>query len=656
MYRSIFIVATFFLLLTVLSPGVSAEILVTGSPVHGSYGMMFDDSDLLHIASLNGNEIVVMDPDTGDILDKLGLDLGVQFPDDLAIGPDGSVYWTDLVANGVGRLTPGGVFTSQYVGPGINPITFSDDGRLFVRADDSSLFEVDPDFIEPPRLIAANIGPINAMDFGPDGLLYFPIPDWNMVVRMDVDSCEGSSDPWNECAMEVLADEFGLLGFPVALKFNSLGELHVVTIPGDVFRVDTATGDKELIATGLPIWVDNLAFDSLDRLFVSHSQNGDIWEILPGGDVRTVSEGGMIMPGGVAVLPGTDTAESVFVADLWSLREFDGQTGEQLSLVNYSFGILTPICSPMTVSPDGGNLVLSSWFNGGGVQVYNPQTGEVLENYPDFPGAFNAIRFMGDLAVADGLTGSVVRASDLVPYAAGLVFPAGLAASDDNLWVGDYATGMVWQIVAGGATLDVPIMVAEGLLGPEGLAVEEPGKLLVVESLAGRLSRIDLATGTVLTLVEGLALGAEGVPLWPPTWQFNGVAKGPSGAIYVTGDIDNLLYKFIPTLEAELTCSPATGMVPYQSDFRVKIKNTTSYARTAAARIDITLAGGLSIPNWKTGTVMVGPGGNFFTRWNQTIPALDQLIGENIFHLVAEDVTSPSGYIASDGVIIEGMN
>lgn len=46
---------------------------------------------------------------------------------------------------------------------------------------------------------------------------------------------------------------------------------------------------------------------------------------------------------------------------------------------------------------------------------------------------------------------------------------------------------------------------------------------------------------------EGLALGAPGWPNMPPTSTFNGVALDAAGTIYVTGDIDNVLYRLAPT-------------------------------------------------------------------------------------------------------------
>ena len=127
-----------------------------------------------------------------------------------------------------------------------------------------------------------------------------------------------------------------------------------------------------------------------------------------------------------------------------------------------------------------------------------------------------------------------------------LVIPIGLAAVNGNLWVSDWYTGKVWQIVANGLPLATPILVAQGLTNPEGLALDRDGSLLVVESGADCLSRINLLTGQVATVAEGLLIGAETIPGTPPTWTFNGVAVGPSGAIYVTGARGNVVYRFNP--------------------------------------------------------------------------------------------------------------
>lgn len=527
------------------------RVIARGGEIHGANGIIFDANDSLHIASVMGREILVMNPRTGQITGRLGPDLGVEGPDDLIFGPDGSLYWTSIITGEVGRLTPGGDLSVQYVAPGVNPITFSNDGlRLFAALDflGDGLYEIDPDLENPPRAIIVAtpevpmpLGFMNGMDWGPDGRLYGPIWTQGQIVSIDVDSCEATSHPWDDCDIVTVADGFGV---PAAVKFDSQGRLHTIDfMSGEVFRVDTETGEKEVIAQ-LDRGLDNLAFDSNDRLFISHAQDGHIYSILPSGQARALNKGGMVGPGGVAVLPGAAGTESVFVADIWSLREFDGLTGRPKGLERSILGV-SGLIPPGTVAAHGDHLVLSSWLDNA-VQVWDPESGQAVITRHDFAVPMNAIPFQGDLVVAELGTGSIVRASDHFALASGLYVPAGLAATGDDLWASDWATGIVWQIVADGVPLDPPLPVAMGLSFPEGLAVDVDGSLLVVETGAGRLSRINLATGEVSMVADGLQLGAQGIAGMPPTWVFTGVAIGPSGAIYVTGDVSSVLYRIWP--------------------------------------------------------------------------------------------------------------
>jgi sugar lactone lactonase YvrE len=518
-------------------------VLAAGAALHGANGMMFDRHDRLHIASVAGREIVVMDPQSGAVLDRLGPDRGVEGPDDLTFGPDGALYWTSFFTGAVARRAPDGtVSTIAQLPPGAGAITFSDDGRLFVAVSTlgtEALYELDPNGANPPRLIAQGLDGLNAMDWGADGLLYGPLSFAGQVVRINVDSG----------AITKLAKGFGL---PTAAKFDSRGRLYVVDQRslkghGEVVRVELGSGRKTVIAR-LAAGLDNLAFDAQDRLFVSSFHDGFVAEVEPdGGEVRMVSAGGMISPGGVAALPRGREGESVFVADLFSLRELDAQTGQQRSVERGIAGFSQLLSPVFTVAPDGDRLLVSSWF-GNAVQLWDPTAQAPVATYDGFAGPLNAIRFQGDLVVAEQ-GGSVVRAQGANPaeratLAAGLGVPAGLAATDDDLWVGEWATGRVLQLVADGQPLAPPRVVAAGLATPEGLAVtSDHNSLLVVESSAGRLVRIELATGRVSTVAEGLALGAQGIPGLLPTWSFNGVAVGRSGAVYVSGDRANVLYR-----------------------------------------------------------------------------------------------------------------
>jgi len=542
--------------LTTLHLG-APEVLAQGSQLHAANGIFFDGQDRLYIACGFGPEIAVMDAETGEILDQITTE--VDSPDDLTFGPDGSLYWTDILTGEVGRRTPDGVVTKQFVAPGVNPITFSDDGRLFTALAflGDALYELDPDLKNPPRFIAENLGMLNGFDFGPDGFLYSPVPFQGKIVRIDVDT--GEITP-------VVAE--GIMA--PSVKFDSQGRLHTQNyMNGQIVRVDTATGSMEAIAS-LPFGIDNLAFDSQDRLFCSDAANGAIHQVLGDGTARAVNSGGLIMAGSVAVVPRPDGGESVFAADGWRLREFDGATGKER-------GVYGPGCNPTSVSADGENLVLSSWLLGNAVQVWNPQTQTTVEDHTDFARPVNAIRFQGDLVVADvgfeAGAARVVRVSaadstQLVTLAEGLDVPVGLAATEDDLWLSDWGTGTVLQLVADGNLLAPPTVVATGLARPEGLAMGPDGNLLVIETKAGRLSHIDLASGEVTALVEGLKLGLPASPAFPPSHIFTGLAVGSSGTIYITSDVKNQLLAIRvvdPTLVAYWKLDETEGTIASDS-------------------------------------------------------------------------------------------
>jgi hypothetical protein len=169
----------------------------------------------------------------------------------------------------------------------------------------------------------------------------------------------------------------------------------------------------------------------------------------------------------------------------------------------------------------------------------------------------NAIRFNGDLVVCEIGTGSVVMqdgtTGERTTLASGFYLPTGLAYTCDdddddesNLWVSDWATGIVYQLIEDGYVLDTPKVVTTGLVYPEGMAVwsdDDDIKLLVVESGAGRLTGIEPETGEKTIIADNLALGAQGPPGWMPYWLFNDVAVSDNGNIYVTGDVGNVVYR-----------------------------------------------------------------------------------------------------------------
>ena len=216
----------------------NADVLSRGAPIHGPDGIYCDADDNIYLCSVFGQEILVIDQ-SGNILNSYGPGEGVDSADDLFITPDGTIYWTSLLTGYVGRIQPDGTLTTQMVGPGVNSITMSDDGRLFASRAfmGDGLYELDPDLVEDPVLLHGPLGMLNGFDFGPDGYLYAPVFTTGEILKIDINT--------NPATVELLAD--GLVA-PSGVKFNSQGELYGVdSHTGDLFRVDIDTGTIEVV-------------------------------------------------------------------------------------------------------------------------------------------------------------------------------------------------------------------------------------------------------------------------------------------------------------------------------------------------------------------------------------------------------------------------
>ena len=390
-------------------PFDAADGMVVGrtGTLNGLNGINVGPDGKVYNASVGGSEITVHDPETGEILDRIGQERGVNGPDDLFITPDGTIYWTEILAGNVGMLKPDGTFKKQFVGPGVNPITMSDDGRLFVGRIflGEGLYELDPELGVDPVVLIPDIS-VNAFDFGPDGLLYAPLFFGGAVVKIDVDA----NPPVPETVVSGLR-------VPSAAKFNSAGELHIADLAGgQILKADTAAGTVEVV-TSIEGTIDNLTFDASDRLFFAAGADNQIVRRTPSGEIVVFGEISLGVPGGVTVSPdGT-----VWVADLFVLRGYgDGADPvtsfyERFSPPGQGFG------GAASVFADGDLLVTSTTF-GNNVQVLNPATGEVLEDFRNLAGPTNAI-VHGDRLVASqlgadpSLGGSVVdaRSGDVAP-------------------------------------------------------------------------------------------------------------------------------------------------------------------------------------------------------------------------------------------------
>jgi outer membrane protein assembly factor BamB len=488
----------------------------------------------VYVASVGGDEITVHDTQNGKVLDRLGPESGVRGPDDLFIADDGTIYWTEILTGFVGMLKPDGTFMREFVGQGVNPITMSDDGRLFVGRlfFGSGLYELDADFEGDPVLLDGSLN-INSFDFGPDGHLYAPAQFTGEIVKIDVDAPVpvGST---------TIATGFRA---PTAAKFNSLGELHVGDLAeGQVFKLDLNTGDREVLID-IEGTIDNIAFGADDRLYAAAGSDNQIVRY-DSGRVKALGQPGLGSPGGVAVSPdGT-----VWVAEFFALRGIDKNPRKFATSFYDRFDLPGDgFAGASTVAPDGDNLIISSGFSGA-VQVLDPATGAIVFDTRALATPTNALRH-GDTLVAAQLgvapgPASVVNVDDPSEVfientpSTPLFVPLGLASDGDTLYVGDWATGIVWAI-----TDTVTRPLAFGLMGLEGLAVDGD-RLLAVETGRQQVTAIDLATGQQSVVIDGFDFSARVPEGFFPFGSMSGVAVGTDNSIFVSDDGVNTVYRF----------------------------------------------------------------------------------------------------------------
>lgn len=256
-------------------------------PPVGTNGIAFD-GDRLWVADLRGGELLAVDPTTGAIGARYGAAQGITTgPDDVAVGPDGSVYWTGFGNGDVGRVNPDGtVDVLGNVGVGANAITFSDDGKLFVgrAVTGDGLWEVDPTGAEPAREITASLGNVNGFAVGADGKIYGPkfgAAGAGSLVR--VDPADG--------AVTTVAEGLNL---PFAVKLSADRRTAYVAVagpPAAVQAVDLATGAVTLVAEVPATVVDNLAVGPKGEIYVTTFNEPRVVVVEPGGATRSLKIG-----------------------------------------------------------------------------------------------------------------------------------------------------------------------------------------------------------------------------------------------------------------------------------------------------------------------------------------------------------------------------
>ncbi|MBO0853027.1 MAG: SMP-30/gluconolactonase/LRE family protein [Nocardia sp.] len=503
--------------------GWALRSLTPPSRLFGANGIRTGADGRIYIAQVAGSQISVLDPDSGDLGTVSAMGSEIIAPDDIDFSPEGEMYITEYYDGRVSiRDTKGGTRLLRDDLPGANGITFHQ-GRLFVNEcrPGGRLMEIDRNG-GAPKVLLDGLPMPNAMEVGPDGKLYYPLLGTNEIWRIDPEGGEP----------ERVVDG---LGGPDAVKFDSRGQIVSTQVgTGEVLRIDPRTGQRTLLATVAP-GLDNLTFIG-ERLFVS-GFTGQITEILPDGRTRATLPDGLTWPLDLTV--GADG--TLYVADGTFLLRLAPSGGLQTLAMLFSPGYPGYIRG-MTATGDGEFLCVGN----GQLARYNPAAMEHEVLFDGGDQLYGVARSAGGvIATTDKGSGSVysVAGTGTQTVAAGLSEPTGVAfTAEGTLLVAESGAGRVVAVTDSGTDT-----LVDGLGTPQGITVSD-GALYVVDVRAKELVRIDLDTKAREVIAHHLPVGApEGItpkplkgllPFSGPQGPYCGLAAGPDGTLYLSGDAD----------------------------------------------------------------------------------------------------------------------
>jgi sugar lactone lactonase YvrE len=512
--------------------GWTADHLIPPSSLFGANGLRFGPNGHLYVAQAFGSQVSEIDLKTRAVTVVSPVGGEILAPDDLAFDSRGTLYVTEVFSERVSAHTAAGhirVVSDQI--PVANGIAVHED-RLFVDEFrvGGRVLELYPDG-RPPRVIAKDLVLPNALAYGPDDRLYFPLVATGEVGRVPV-----SGGP-----VEIFAAG---LNIPTAVKFDLEGRLVVVQSgDGAVTRYDVPSKIGRKIGS-LRTGIDNLAFSAAGDLYVSNFADGGISRLAADGAEHVLIERGLLGPFGIAV--GGDG--TVFVADGMSYATVSpgGVVSRPSTLLHHGFpGYVRGVA----VGSDG-----SLYFDNsaGGVARFAPG-GEAQYLATDLDQLMGlAVGANGDVIACEAGAGRVLS---LAPQreprvlARGLHRPTGLAlAADGSCYVSEASTGRIVRIHDG-----VRSVVLEGLTEPHGLAISDD-TLFVLDRGARSLHGVSLRSGKSAVIASGLPVGPApgivpkvlpGIPgIMPgPLSPFADLAAARDGSIVLSGDGEGSLLR-----------------------------------------------------------------------------------------------------------------
>src|SRR5882672_2010037 len=384
------------------------QFLVPGSWFHGVHGLAFNKDDQLFAGSVVGQTIYRVQVDSGEV-DRM-IEPPTGMADDIAFAEDGTMAWTAFLLGKV-YVRKGNKTIEVANGlSGPNSLAFGKDNRLFVSEVflGDALYEIDirnvdkPDFKSIPRndlrRIADKLGGLNGFEISKnDGFLYGPLWFKGEAVKINLENG----------TVEVIASGFKI---PAAANLDPQNpdNLYIVdTATGGIWSVSLTSKAKKLVAS-LKSGLDNLAFDSRGRLFVSSMTDNGIYLVdKVTGTSKTIVEGKLAIPRDIAVVT-ENGKEIVHVADVFSYRTVDGQNGAVTDILRMHGDTHS---YPIGLSIGPKHVLLSSWFSMT-VEKIDRKTGKLVGTLGEFAAPVDALEMAdGTLYVAELASANLVKVS-----------------------------------------------------------------------------------------------------------------------------------------------------------------------------------------------------------------------------------------------------